>query len=314
MKNHNWDKNVLKIIDMFDLFIRRGDGLSGLTGRPGILLAVIVFSFGLSSCTKAVPMEGSETVPVESRTESLPESDSLVRFGVREVPFVKVGVETKTAVVTSLSSFYACVSVPSNGKDLQVYTNREFTLSDGDYISDIFWPRGRSNWQFDCANAELDWTSGGFEVTVDNSFDLVVARMPAPQMCVKNTLVFEHAFARIDDVVITAKTGWTLSGVSLYITPVVSGTYNLKKGDGMSDGTGWTWSAPGDLGSETNIAPSTAGTSHPGLLLVPGTYTVRAGWTATDGVDTVSFSDMIDEITVVGGMNNVISMTLGDEL
>lgn len=277
-------------------------------------LAVPAFILTLGSCSKLVSVPEVTASPVEIFKESGTPSDSLVRFGVSEVPFFEVGVETKTAAVTSLTSFYVCVSTAGVGKDLQIYNNREFTLIGGEYVSDLFWPGGGVSWQFDCANVPLDWTVNGYEATVDNSVDLVVARMPYPQMHVKNTLVFEHAFARIDDVVIVAKTGWTLSGVSLYITPVVSGTYNLKAGAGMYDGTGWTWSAPGDVGSEMNIAPSTAGTSHPELLLVPGTYTVRAGWTATDGVTTVSFSDMISEITVVGGKNNVISMTLGNEI
>ena len=99
--------------------------------------------------------------------------------------------------------------------------------------------------------------------------------------------------------------------MSLVLTPVVSGTYNLKTGDGHTDGTGWSDTAEG---SPLNIAPSTAGTSHPDLLLVPGTYEVTAAWTASDGVATKSFSDMVTTVDVVGGRNNVLSFTLGGML
>ena len=249
------------------------------------------------------------------RGSTVPAADSLVRFGVSEVPFYGMEVTTKTAEVTSLTSFYVSVTTPGSSYDQQIYTNKVFTLVNGDYMSDLFWPGEGITWQFDCANVPLTWTSSGFVVEVDNDFDLLVARDLYPQKRVKNTLVFEHVFARIDDVVITAAAGWTVSDVSLYITPVVSGTYNLKQGYGNSDGTGWSWSSPDDLGSEINIAPSSAGTSHPGLLLVPGTYLVRAGWTASDGVNpSVSFADMVMDVTVAGGKNNVISMTLGGTL
>ena len=296
----------------------------------GLLVPVmcLLFSFaGLLSCNRAlVPEEGGDarkeafSEPVSPAGE--PESaglDSLVRFSVRELPFDAAqddGVAgTKADIVTSLSSFYACVSMPGSSYDVQIHANKVFTLSDGDYVSDMFWPvDGGISWQFDCANVPLTWTTGGYEVDVDNDTDLLVCHMPYPERKVKNTLVFEHAFARIDDVVITAEAGYTLSGVTLYFTPVVSGTFNLKEGYGAHDGTGWSWSAPGNLGSETNIAPSGAGTSHPDLLLVPGHYLMRAGWTASDGVDSANYSDMVVEVDITGGVNNVISMTLGASL
>ncbi len=287
------------------------------------VMAAVLACTGLSSCVREIlpvagnvpDLAGKGISEASVRRSGIAAADSLVRFGASEVPFYGVEVTTKTAEVTSLTSFYASVTTPGNNYDQQIYTNKVFTLVNGDFVSDLFWPAEGITWQFDCANTPLTWTSDGFEVEVDNDFDLLVARELYPQKKVKNTLVFEHAFARIDDVVITAATGWTLSGVTLYITPVVSGTYNLKQGYGKTDGTGWSWSAPEDLGSEINIAPSGAGTSHPGLLLVPGTYLVRAGWTASDGVNpSVSFSDMVMDVTIVGGKNNVISITLGGTL
>lgn len=282
-------------------------GLQSL--RLGIPVLCLLLAFaGLSSCRR-------ELVPEVDGNGH----DTLVRFSVRELPFDAAQDDgtavTKADIVTSLSSFYACVSTPGSSYDVQIHANKVFTLSDGDYVSDMFWPvDGGIGWQFDCANVPLTWTTGGYEVDVDNDTDLLVCHMPYPERKVKNTLVFEHAFARIDDVVITAEAGYTLSGVTLYFTPVISGTFNLKEGYGAHDGTGWSWSTPGDLGSETNIAPSGAGTSHPDLLLVPGHYLMRAGWTASDGVDSVSYSDMVVEVDITGGVNNVISMTLGASL
>lgn len=296
--------------------------------RLGIPVLCLLLAFaGLSSCSRGLVPEGDGNGPekpsdatVSSAGEKGDElTDSLVRFSVRELPFGDAqddgAAVTKADIVTSLSSFYACVSTPGSSYDVQIHANKVFTLSDGDYVSDMFWPvDGGISWQFDCANVPLTWTTGGYEVDVDNDTDLLVCHMPYPERKVKNTLVFEHAFARIDDVVITAEAGYTLSGVTLYFTPVVSGTFNLKEGYGAHDGTGWSWSAPGDLGSETNIAPSGAGTSHPDLLLVPGHYLMRAGWTASDGVDSVIYSDMVVEVDITGGVNNVISMTLGASL
>lgn len=288
-----------------------------------VFLALFAAAAAVFSCGRVpVPEEGSgaagqalRAVPGKDAPACPELTDSLVRFVATELPFGGLSVETKTAPVTSLSSFYASVTTPGGRFDQQVYTNRVFTLVDGDFVSDLFWPvDGGITWQFDCANTPLTWTADGFEVSVTNAFDLLVARLPYAERKVKNEVVFEHAFARIDDVVISAAAGCTLSGVSLLLTPVVSGTFNLKRGVGHHDGTGWSWSDPEDLGAEQNIAPATAGTTHPDLLLVPGTYLLRAAWTATDGVDTVSFTDMVQTVEITGGRNNVISMTLGMSL
>lgn len=300
---------------------RRAFGLPSLW-RSVHAVCLLLAVAGFSSCGRTLMPEEENRVPEEDfsgaptvRQSKMQMSDSLVRFSVSEKPFGGLAVDTKAAIVSSLSSFYACVSSPGSSYDVQIHTNKVFSLSNGDYVSDMFWPvDGGISWQFDCANTPLTWTVRGYEVDVTNDFDLVVCHMPYPERKVKNTLVFEHAFARINDVVITAETGYTLSGVSLYFTPVVSGTFNLKLGYGASDGTGWSWSDPADLGSEMNIAPSTAGTSHPDLLLVPGTYLMRAGWTASDGVNSVSFSNMMVTVNIAGGVNNVISMTLGGSL
>lgn len=286
------------------------------------VMAAVLACMGLSSCVREIlpvagnvpDLAGKGISQATVRRSGIPAADSLVRFGASEVPFYGVEVTTKTAEVTSLTSFYASVTTPGNNYDQQIYTNKVFNLVNGDFVSDLFWPAEGITWQFDCANTPLTWTADGFEVSVTSAFDLLVARLPYAERKVKNEVVFEHAFARIDDVVISAAAGCTLSGVSLMITPVVSGTYNLKRGVGHHDGTGWSWSDPEDLGAEQNIAPATAGTSHPGLLLVPGTYLLRAAWTATDGVDTVSFTDMVQAVEFTGGRNNVISMTLGMSL
>lgn len=278
--------------------LRRAAGLISAALPPA--LAVVAVMAGMTACT-------ADRFPVIGETSGA--AGYVVRFSAKEVPFLDV-TGTK-AVTTSLSSFYCCVSVPVTGRDVQVVANREFELVGSDFRSDpeTYWPGDEGpTWQFDCASKALTWTSGGYTVDIGEGEDVVVAHVPYPLRHVKNTVTFVHPFAYINDVVVTAEAGWTLSGVSLTLTPVVSGTYNLKEGHGMTDGTGWSDTAEGD---PVNIAPSTAGTSHPDLLLVPGTYEVTAAWTATDGVTPKSFSDMVTTIDVVGGKNNVLSFTLG---
>ena len=273
-------------------------GLISVAALPAALLMVL----SCSELDAPVVVAAPEDEPVE------------VRFAASEVPFLDVTVETK-AITTSLSSFYCCVSVPLDGRrDIQVVSNREFTLIGPHFRStpETFWPGDEGpTWQFDCASKALTWTADGYTLSLSEGEDAVVAHVPFPARHVVNSLTFIHPFAYINDVVVTAASGWTLSSVSLVLTPVVSGTYNLKMGDGHTDGTGWSNTAEG---SSQNIAPSTAGTSHPDLLLVPGTYEVTASWTATDGMSSVSFSDMVSTVNIVGGRNNVLSFTLGGTL
>lgn len=218
-------------------------------------------------------------------------------------PFVADG--TKASAVTSLSSFYVSASNGSTSSETNVWSSVQFTQVSGSspavYKGSKIWPTSNPSYRFYASNVPLTYDQGGARVSATNATDIVVAYLPVANVTYKeqNTLTFKHIFARIGTVTVTAESPFTISNVNITITPVIGGTYRIFNNDWFSVTSG----------SATTIA-SAAGTNNNDLYLQPGTYQLRASWTATNGSYTENFSNKTVNVTLVEGKVNNITCTL----
>ena len=223
-----------------------------------------------------------------------------------------VSVETKATEVTGTtletSGFKVSATTGSAGSESAAWTNIAFTKTGSVWTGDKYWPDSDPSYHFYASNIDLAHTVSGATVNASNDVDVVCAYMATPTYKVDNTLTFEHVFARIGSMTVSAASGYTISGVSIRITPRVSGTYNLLAGAGRTDGTGWSGTS---TGSAQELANSTPGTKSNDVYLVPGRYTLTATWTATRGDYTKTFTGVTYDVDIVGGKVNTIAATLG---
>lgn len=235
---------------------------------------------------------------------------------VRDVPIeFNVAAEdlTKASVVDAStlasSGFYANATTGSVGSEPEVWTNALFTVSDGRYRSEgKVWPEGGNpGYHFYASNVALTYSSSGPTVAASNATDVVCAINDSPAYKSANGLSFYHIFGRIGSVVVSKEDGFAISGISIRLTPVTGGTYNLRQGYGHTDRTGWSSLTEG---SPVTIATQVGGNAND-VYVVPGTYTVTASWTATKNGTSHAFSNKTIDITVSAGEHNTITLTLG---
>ncbi len=260
---------------------------------------------GLSSCHKEIV----EEVP----------SGSEICFGAENGSFVmeaETKASTGTTEVTSLASFKVAATTGSAGSESSVWNNVSFSGTT-DFTGGKTWPASDPHYTFYATNLSgntpMTFNAAGTTISATNTQDVVCAYLPDASVTykAKNVLSFEHIFARIANVVVVQESGYTVSSVTVSVTPKTGGTYNLRTGAGQSDGTGWSGLT---TGSATTIA-SAVGTNTNDVWLVPGQYTITASWTATQsGGSSVSYSNKTVNVDITGGKKNTITATLGGEM
>ena len=217
-------------------------------------------------------------------------------------------VDTKAAEVTSLSQFHVGCVKGTLGVSEQEVWNTTFTSSGGEtpiYVSDKYWPISDEGYKFFASNVPLTPSATGYTVSATNATDVVCAVLADPDYCATNVLSFEHIFSRLGNVTLVAFPGYTISGVSITLTPKTGGTYNLRTK---------SWSGI-TTGSATGIANSTPGTKANDLYTVPGIYTLTASWTATDsGSNTVTYTNRTVDVELEKGVVNNATITLGGNI
>ena len=227
-----------------------------------------------------------------------------------------VTVETKAAEVTSLSSFYVTAVTGSAGSESSVWNSVEFSQVPGSspatYTGNKYWPVSADpGYKFYGSNVALNFAADGTYVNASNATDVVCSYLSSPTYKQKNTLNFEHIFARLGTVTIAAIPGYTLSEIDIKVTPNIGGRYNIRTGSGQTDDTGWS-----DLtvGSAIVIG-SVTGANVNSLWLVPGNYTLTASWSSTDlGGNTIIHNNKIAEVSLMKGAVNNISLALGGDI
>jgi len=268
-----------------------------------ILIAASVLVTGLVSCER-----------LSEQTHSEPFSDEIV-FQVKGIS-LGADVETKATAVTAsdLTTFAVNCVNGTPGSDAEVWSNVVFTKDGSVWKGGKWWPLSNPSYRFYAtypSTYTMTYAAGGPTISASTTHDIVAAYASAPTYKSSNTLSFDHIFARVKNMTVTATGGYTISNVTINITPKVSGTYNLYAGAGHADGTGWSSTATGSAVNLANATAAAGGTTKTNdLYLVPGTYTLTASWRAVKDQYTEDFENMTVDVALVAGKTNNISVNL----
>ena len=222
-----------------------------------------------------------------------------------------VNVGTRASVVTSssldASGIYVSATRGSAGSETSLWTSTAFTKTGSYFDGGRYWDESNPGYHFYSANTPLTFSAAGTTVSASNTTDVVCEYLASPTFKGVNTLSFDHIFARIGNVTVSAADGYTITNVHMSITPYTGGTYNLRTGSGQSDGTGWSALVSG---SATELANTTPSTKSNDLYLVPGTYDISVTWTATKGAYTIDAEKTFSDVAVEGGKVNAVTVSL----
>ena len=260
--------------------------------RTGLLLILIT----CVSCQREKPVL------------SCPGGNPIV-FGAR-LEGSLVSVETKATPLTSLSSFYVTASTGTEGADVPVWYNREFSGGPA-YEGDMFWPDEDQGYHFYASSQVMASTFEGVTVDVDGSEDVVCAYKGDPTYGASNTLQFKHIFGRLRNVIIQAADGCLISNssISAVFTPVTGGRYDIYEGYGHSDRTGWYRLAEG---SDISVVNGGLGSKAVNAWLVPGDYEITLSWSSNRSGDINNFTNVKTTMFVEAGKLTDWTITLGD--
>ena len=220
--------------------------------------------------------------------------------------------ETKAGVTvtddSNLTSFYASATTGSSGSETESWTSVTFTKEGDIYSGGKYWPLSNPGYHFYGSNSPLTFTAAGNTIQATNDRDIVCGYLGTSSYKSFNTLTFRHIFARFGTLTVSAKDGYEMSDISITITPKTGGTYNLRTGDGVYNGTGWSNLT---TGAPVELTSGTLGSKNTDLYLVPGIYTLTATWTATRGEYVETFSAKTREVELLAGKVTNISTILG---
>ena len=224
-------------------------------------------------------------------------------------------VVTKVAEVTSLNDFYVTVTKGTVDSETTVWDNVHFTDTGSTpttYTGGKYWPIQNLNYHFFAANVPMQAaTAQGTKVSATNDTDIVSTHIKFPAFQSRNTLVFEHIFARIGNVIVTPADGYTITDLSISIAPGTGGIYDIRQGYAKSDATGWS-----DIvtGSPVVISGSTCpSTNNADLYLVPGKYTLTASWKAKRDEYERTYTNKTVTVTLKKNNINHINAVLGGD-
>ena len=233
-------------------------------------------------------------------------SSREVAFRVAESPeFVETG--TKASVVTgeNLSTFYVSATKGTAGSETQVWNSVRFTNGGSGLFmagdGGKYWPYEDAGWHFYASNIPLFFDASGCKVTASTDTDVVCASLPAPSFGEVNTLRFDHVFSRIGSFTVEAEDEYTISNVSVVLTPKVLGTLDLSSG---------AWSNTAN-GSDVNLVNAVPGTKSNDVWLLPGMYSLLVSWRASLGSYQEDFVDHLASVTLEAGKVYSFSTVLG---
>ena len=253
----------------------------------------------------------------------------LIAFDARTGE-AEVSVQTKAAVpVTSMSSFYVSATAGASAEHYPVWNSDVFTWSDseGAYVSTHQWPSPDQNYHFYASNVPIYNQPGCVYVNADNGTDVLCAYMPSPNYLKKNTLEFYHILARLGKI--TVKPGtvfgddppvyYTVTDVTVKLYPWEKGKYDLEKGYGKDNGTGWL--AREKAASPVVVAqtPGPLSSSDPlyfqdnDVWLVPETYAIMLSWTVRHGTWVRTYDEIPAAVPLRAGQINDITFILGGD-
>ena len=229
-------------------------------------------------------------------------------------PAFEADIQTKADPVTgtNLTGFNVIAATGTAGSAETEAWSTAYTKDGNVFKGGKYWPSDNPNYHFWAANAAMSMSASGPSISVPAETDVIVAYKAKDDVGFRtvNTLSFEHVYARIGECTVSAATGYTLSNVSITVTPKVSGTFSLFAGVGKTDETGWSNTT---AGSAVGIANPNGGTKANDVWLVSGQYELTASWTATQGDFSQTYSNKVKTVSIVRGKVNKITTTLGGD-
>lgn len=209
-------------------------------------------------------------------------------------PDVEFGVETKVSVTNvaalNTSGFNVSATTGTPGSETGAWNNITFTKTGELFKSSKVWPSTDPGYHFYACNVPMTFGSTGTKVSVTNDTDVVCAYLESPSYENVNNINFGHIFSRIRMASVIAVSGYTITDVSMTITPKTGGVYNIRTGVWESTTTGSAYTLRSAVGSNNHD-----------LYLVPGSYTFNFSWTATIGEYTKSCSQKVKNVVMSSG-------------
>lgn len=250
------------------------------------------------------------TLAVSCKQESVP---SVAPSGTEEIVFTandtfSAEVSTKTSIITSLESTgFNASATTGTSSETMLWNNASFSHASGQYKGNRYWPVTNNGIHFYASNAAITFNANGCSVNGVSAKDkdVVCAYLASPSWGVANQLTFEHIFARIGSVSVSAPTGYSVTSLNISFTPNISGDYNIKTK---------TWSnEAADTSSPSKKIASSASTNDNNLWIIPGSYTLTATYTLEKGTGDGKYSESFTKtanVTIQAGKLNSIQTTL----
>jgi hypothetical protein len=139
--------------------------------------------------------------------QPIPLSGDEIVFGA-EAFRVETKASSGTSETTLLSSFYVTAVSGSAGSEALAFNSAEFTQvpasNPATYKGSKVWPASDQSWKFYGSSLPLTFHADGTTVTASNTTDVVCAYLTNGTYKTKNILTFEHIFARVGNVNVTA--------------------------------------------------------------------------------------------------------------
>ncbi len=223
---------------------------------------------------------------------------------------------TKTTAVTSLdaSGFRVSAVTGTPGSELEAWTDIPF-YKNGDYFTGgKYWPNDVDpGYTFYASNVPLTYTALGATVSVTNDTDVVCCYKTSNAWKTRPVLYFRHIYARVSTVAVAPMSGYDVSNITIWLVNAkTGGTYNLRTGNGQTDGTGWSSLTPAGA-ADTQLfryaGEITDGNSETGsnnnLYIVPGEYYLKGSWVSGGN----SYSSILSDspINIVAGKVNTLA-------
>lgn len=256
--------------------------------------------------------------------------ERIIAFDAVMGDVAEVGVQTKAATpVTSLTSFYVSATAGPIDDQYPVWNSTVFDWSDteGAYVATHQWPSPDQSYHFYASNNRIYNEPDKTYVNVENDKDVICAFMPTPNYLKKNTLEFHHVLARLGKITVRPGTVfgddppvyYTVTDVTVKLFPWVKGKYDLEKGAGHDDGTGWLAREKADTPVVVAQSAGPLNSAEPyyyqdnDVWLVPETYAILLSWTVRHDTWVRSYDEIPAAVPLHAGMVNDVTFILGGD-
>lgn len=219
------------------------------------------------------------------------------------------GTGVTETVSTNLTAFNVVATSGTASSETLEWSDGAFTgTAGGDFTGGKYWPAQSVSWNFAAANAPLTFASSGTTITVANSdADIVAAYKASATYKAKNLLTFNHILCQVGTVDMKAHPGYTVSDLTVTLTPIYAGTYNVTTDTWTRGTAAAAVYVVGNASAGVSIADgATYHSADNDLWLVPGSYELTTTYTISKGDWSQPYTKNATVNLVQGQNNNLI--------